>query len=228
VLCEGGEPLAWVGVDGSACDARREPLPSRRYVCVLLHAMLRASLYSHHIAHSPTSISLYWAPPSGRDGNSYHMRKRVTSDRLNRFPDHEWWIVEGERSDAAPPPHDTPQVAGEGEDRQPLMHAADDAVDGLRGKHVRHLDRRWSPGGEAGVVRGRPSGANEKRERWRSSVEHPLAAWVGCRTRALLLLCDCGNEKRRDRYRVGVMPRYAMRGRRASGMGGGRRIGMRC
>jgi hypothetical protein len=109
-----------------------------------------------------------------------------------------------------------------------LMHAADDAIVGLCGMDVRHLDRRWSPGGEAGVVRGRPSGANEKRERWRFSVEHPLTAWAGCRTRALLLPYDCDNERRRDRYRVGVMPRYAMRGRRASGMGGGRRIGMRC
>ena len=211
---------------GMRCQTRASTIAS---ICVCLAACDASCKPLQPPHRALTDIYISSSRSSVRQGRNYvRQMEALYPRRLMRFPDHGRWIVKGERPDAAPPPHDMPRFAGEGEDRQPLMHAADDAVVGLRGKHVRHLDRRWCPGGEAGVVRGRPSGANEKRERWRFSVDHPLAAWVGCRTRALLLLCDCGNEKRRDRYRVGVMPRYAMRGRRASGMGGGRRIGMRC
>ena len=137
--------IASICVCPAACDASCKPLqPPHR------------ALTDIYISSSRSSV---------RQGRNYlRQMKALFLRRLMRFPDHEWWIVEGERSGAAPPLHDIPQFAGEGEDRQPLMHAADDAVVGLRGKHVRHLDRRWSPGGEAGVVRDRPSGADEKRK----------------------------------------------------------------
>ena len=55
MLCEEGEPLAWAGVDGLACDARREPLPSCRRVCAAACDDLCKPLQPP--SHTPTIIS---------------------------------------------------------------------------------------------------------------------------------------------------------------------------